>query len=124
MCCSGLPKSPCAFMRFSTASFPKISLRMATPRRYSSTVSMQCSSKGGKFMIPAAMRLLLAAALVFVTEFASAQGYPTRTVKLVVPYGPGSSPDSVGRIVAQQMQDALGQPVIVANVAGALANVG
>jgi tripartite-type tricarboxylate transporter receptor subunit TctC len=42
----------------------------------------------------------------------------------VVPYGPGSSPDSVGRIVAREMQEALGQPVIVSNVAGALANVG
>src|SRR5213075_3029764 len=55
---------------------------------------------------------------------ACAQTYPNHTIKLVVPYGPGSSPDSVGRIVAQEMQPALGQPVIVANIAGALANVG
>ena len=71
---------------------------------------------GKKFIIPAL--LALAAGL------AHAQTWPAKPVKLVVPYGPGSSPDSVGRIVAQEMQAALGQPVIVANIAGALANVG
>jgi len=75
-------------------------------------------------MIPALKKLLAAIALASAAGAAFAQGYPARTVKLVVPYGPGSSPDSVGRIVAQQLQDALGQPVIVSNVAGALANVG
>ncbi|TMG81614.1 MAG: tripartite tricarboxylate transporter substrate binding protein, partial [Betaproteobacteria bacterium] len=74
-------------------------------------------------MIRACNRLL-AASLVFAASLAYAQRYPTHTVKLVVPYGPGSSPDSVGRIVAQEMQQALGQPVVVANIAGALANVG
>src|SRR5947207_537577 len=72
----------------------------------------------------AAWHRLLAALLFFAASLACAQGYPSRTVKLVVPYGPGSSPDSVGRIVAHEMQPALGQPVIVANISGALANVG
>ena len=75
-------------------------------------------------MIPALKNLLAATALSLVGVGALAQSYPSHPVKLVVPYGPGSSPDSVGRIVAQQMQEALGQPVIVSNVAGALANVG
>src|SRR2546423_6408251 len=65
------------------------------------------SSSGGS-MIRAGIRLL-AASLVFAASLAYAQSYPTHTVKLVVPYGPGSSPDSVGRIVAQEMQQALGQ---------------
>ncbi|HSU76800.1 MAG TPA: tripartite tricarboxylate transporter substrate binding protein [Burkholderiales bacterium] len=64
------------------------------------------------------------AALLCAASLAWAQGYPSHTIKVVVPYGPGSSPDSVGRIVAREMQEALGQPVIVSNVAGALANVG
>ena len=75
-------------------------------------------------MIPACKRLLAGTALALAAGFACAQAYPSHAVKLVVPYGPGSSPDSVGRIVAQQLQEALGQPVIVSNVAGALANVG
>ncbi len=75
-------------------------------------------------MIPAIKKLLAAAALALAAGAALAQAWPAHTVKLVVPYPPGSSPDSVGRIVAQQMQEALGQPVIVSNVSGALANVG
>jgi tripartite-type tricarboxylate transporter receptor subunit TctC len=74
-------------------------------------------------MIPVLAKLL-ALVLLAAAGTALAQGYPNHTVKLVVPYGPGSSPDSVGRIIAQQIQEALGQPVIVSNVAGALANVG
>lgn len=75
-------------------------------------------------MIPATLRRLAAALLALSALQAFAQAYPTHPVKLVVPYPPGSSPDSVGRIVAQQMQESLGQPVIVSNVSGALANVG
>ena len=54
-------------------------------------------------MIPA-IKTLLATLFALASGAALAQAYPTHTVKLVVPYGPGSSPDSVGRIVAQQMQ--------------------
>jgi tripartite-type tricarboxylate transporter receptor subunit TctC len=75
-------------------------------------------------MIPAIKKLLAAAALALTAGAAMAQAWPAHTVKLVVPYPPGSSPDSVGRIVAQQMQEALGQTVIVSNVSGALGNVG
>lgn len=75
-------------------------------------------------MIPAIKKLLAAAALTLTAGAALAQAWPAHTVKLVVPYPPGSSPDSVGRIVAQQMQEALGQTVIVSNVSGALGNVG
>ena len=74
-------------------------------------------------MIPAWHRVF-AACLALAAGRPCAQGYPNHAVRLVVPYGPGSSPDSVGRVVAREMQEALGQPVIVANVAGALANVG
>src|SRR4051812_29032012 len=77
----------------------------------------------GKSMIPAWHRVF-AACLLLAAGQACAQGYPNHAIRLVVPYGPGSSPDSVGRVVAREMQEALGQPVIVANVAGALANVG
>ena len=75
-------------------------------------------------MIPVLKKLLVAALLAAVSGTAAAQGYPNRVIKLVVPYGPGSSPDQVGRIIAQQMQESLGQTVIVDNRAGALANVG
>src|SRR5436190_20730410 len=81
------------------------------------------ASSLGKSMIPARIRAL-AVLFAFAAGLACAQSYPAKAIKLVVPYGPGSSPDSVGRIVAQEMQSALGQPVIVANISGALDNVG
>ncbi len=50
--------------------------------------------------------------------FAIAQDYPTRTVKLVVPYAPGGGTDIVARVVAQKLTDAWGKQVIVENRAG------
>src|SRR5258706_555935 len=75
-------------------------------------------------MIPALTRIFAAALLAAAAGGASGQAYPTHIVKLVVPYGPGSSPDQVGRIVAQQMQESLGQTVPGDTRAGPLPNVG
>jgi len=74
------------------------------------------------------MRTLLlaaacAAALQSITS-ASAQSYPTRPVTLVVPLAPGGSTDVIGRIMAEAMRPALGQPVIVENTAGAGGTIG
>lgn len=60
--------------------------------------------------------LLLAAALA---APALAQDWPTKTVRLVVPYPPGGNVDGAARIVAAELQKALKQPVIVENKAGA-----
>lgn len=49
---------------------------------------------------------------------ASAQEWPTKMIRLVVPYAPGGYTDSVGRITAQYLEKALGQTVIVDNRAG------
>src|SRR5438874_9217217 len=60
-----------------------------------------------------------AAALLAAPCISSAQTYPTRPVTMVVPYGAGGPSDTLGRIVAEGMRGALGQPVIVENAAGA-----
>ena len=62
--------------------------------------------------------LMLACALV------QAQQYPSKPVKVVIPYPPGSTPDIVGRTLSAKLQAALGQPFVVENRAGAGGNIG
>jgi tripartite-type tricarboxylate transporter receptor subunit TctC len=62
--------------------------------------------------------LALAAAVSFVTA-ADAQNYPNHPITMVVPFAAGGTSDVIARTVAEQMSAALGQPVVIENVAGA-----
>jgi tripartite-type tricarboxylate transporter receptor subunit TctC len=72
------------------------------------------------------MRRSIAAALalLFYALSAAAQDWPTRTVKIVVPFAPGATPDLVARLVADYLQDKSGRTFFVENKPGASGNTG
>ena len=65
----------------------------------------------------------LALGVMCSAAFAQAN-WPTRPIKLLVPYGPGSSPDVIARIISEKLATRLGQPVIIENRVGAGGNTG
>ena len=71
-------------------------------------------------------RLLTAFATVLcsVHGAAIAQDYPTKTIRLIIPFPPGGSNDVVGRMVATKLSERLGKPIIVDNRSGAGGVVG
>ena len=68
--------------------------------------------------------LALLGALPFAPTARAQDSWPTRPVRIVVPFGPGGSGDIVSRIVAHELEKAAGQPFIVDNKPGATAMVG
>jgi len=58
-------------------------------------------------------------ALLMLSAPAAAQDWPTKTVRFIVPFGPGSTPDLIARMIAEKLQQTQGQTVIVENKAGA-----
>jgi tripartite-type tricarboxylate transporter receptor subunit TctC len=66
----------------------------------------------------------LSAAGLSVPQRVRAQSYPTKPVRLIIPFGPGGPTDVFGRLAALKLSDALGQQFFVENIVGASGNIG
>lgn len=71
-----------------------------------------------------ALKLALASTTLVIGAFAHAQAYPHKPIRMVIPYTPGGSIDTVGRLVADQLQRQLGQPIVIENTPGASGMLG
>jgi tripartite-type tricarboxylate transporter receptor subunit TctC len=70
------------------------------------------------------MKLVAFVLSVLASLAVNAQGYPSRPVKVVVPYAAGGLPDTMARLVGQKMGDAMGQQLVIENRGGAGGIVG
>src|SRR3954468_1514866 len=64
-------------------------------------------------------RAFALACLGLLSSLASAQGFPTKPIRILVPFPAGGTTDIVARLVGQRMSETMGQPVLVENRAGA-----
>jgi tripartite-type tricarboxylate transporter receptor subunit TctC len=70
------------------------------------------------------LKLVAGISLAMLTGWASAQSYPTKPVRLVVPFPPGGATDILARAISIKAAEHLGQPIVIDNRAGAGGTIG
>ena len=70
------------------------------------------------------MRTILVALLCVLSSSASAQAWPSKPVRVIIPFAPGGPTDIIARIAGQKLTEILGQPMVIESRAGAGGNIG
>ena len=100
------------------------SFRQSNQSNRTSTQALQKTSKTRRNMGLALASLLFVGAGIILSQQAHAQNYPTRPVKIIVPFATGGPADNYARFMAQRLQDSLGQTFVVDNKPGAGSVIG
>ena len=80
-------------------------------------VSTQRQNSLGRLAVKFLRPLLIACALL-APSLASAQGFPSQTIRLIVPFPPGGPNDVIARVIAQRMAEILKQTIVIENRSG------
>jgi len=75
-------------------------------------------------MFKAILRCVSFAVFFAILTNTNAQSFPTKPIRLIVPYAPGGTVEALARLIAQKMGDHLGQPIVIANRPGASGTLG
>lgn len=67
---------------------------------------------------------IMIASMTWLLGPAIAETYPTRTIRLIVPFAPGGATDLIGRMVGQRLSEVIGQSVVIENRPGGTENIG
>ena len=104
----------------SPASIPRLVVRRLVVRR----LAVRRLATGGAPRLTLALAAVVLAAQAFLVGPALAQDYPTRPIRIIVPFGAGGPADVAARLLGNAMQESLKQPFVIENRPGAGAVIG
>src|SRR3954469_12701999 len=119
--CGGLRPLHRQAVRHGLREEPARLARFAHPRQLSALAGLRLRATTRRRKV---MRALFVLVLALWTTVASAQAFPSKPIRMIVPFPAGGTTDIVARLVGQRMQETMGQPILVENKGGAGGQIG